>query len=159
MPVQMDTPSRLLRELLEQNRFTCQYAFGKVHADNHHLKLNPQTASLGFMFRHTGEIMHLLATFLGQPTEVQNTTMGFSDTGQGTDVEASRLLVESGYAQLIHLIDQKPAPWWEEAVETPFFGTLPRVRLFGHILNHNAYHAGQMSLALKRPGVSDLETT
>lgn len=124
--------------------------FRDIHPGNHHLKLNDQTASVGFYFRHTGELMFLLATFLGVETKVENTTMGFEDTGQGADVEASRSLVSRGYEMLESLVASREASWWAELVDTPFFGSVERLKLFAHILNHNAYHSGQIVLTLRR---------
>lgn len=139
-----------LRPLIEQNQRTCKYAFGEVSEANQSWRLNPETASAGFILRHTGEIMHLLMSLMGEPTEVKNTTMGFEDQGQGAEVSASRNLVHSGYEKLYLLADQKDAAWWDEVVDTSFFGPIQRIRLFGHVLNHNAYHAGQIGLTLKR---------
>lgn len=140
-----------LLQLIAQNQLTCYYVFQKIDPGNQGNRLNPSTAGVGFYYRHVGEIMHLLCTFLGVETAVENTTMGFSDTGQGSDIAASRALVDSGYALLNRLAESHDGSWWEGEVETPFFGVVQRVKLLGHILNHNAYHAGQIRLALKHP--------
>lgn len=140
-----------LLQLIAQNELTCHYVFHKIDQDNQDNKLNPSTARVGFYYRHVGEIIHLLCTFLGVETHVENTTMGFTDTGQGADIQASRELVASGYSLLNRLAESQDGSWWEGEVETPFFGVIPRVKLLGHILNHNAYHAGQIRLALKHP--------
>ncbi|MBC2837752.1 DinB family protein [Robiginitalea sp. SC105] len=147
----MEISAEFLGQLVEQNRYTCSFSFDKVGSHNHHLKLNADTASLGFLYRHVGEMMLLLGTFLGMETGVENTTMGYNDTGQGADTEASRALVSQGYDMLEGLASSRGADWWMEPVETPFFGQITRLRLFAHILNHNAYHSGQMGLTLKRP--------
>jgi uncharacterized damage-inducible protein DinB len=39
---------------------------------------------------------------------------------------------------------------WLKPVDTPFFGTVPRIRLFAHVLFHTSHHAGQISLTLAR---------
>ena len=85
----------LLKDLLDQNLKTCSYTFKEIDQKNSTLRLNDDTASVGFIYRHIGEIMHLISQFFGIPTSVQNTTIG-------------------------------------------------------HILYHNSYHCGQITLALKR---------
>ena len=92
----MEATTQLIQLLIEQNRHTCSFALDKVSPENLYWKLNDEAASIGFILRHLGEAQLLLGTFLGEGTEVSNTTMGFSDTGQGADLEASRGLVEAG---------------------------------------------------------------
>jgi len=139
-----------LQNILAQNQMTCSFTFNKLTADNAVFRLNERTASAGFYYRHIGEIIYLLATFLGVSTDVQNTTMGETDTGQGKDIEASKELIEKGFAMLETLIEKTPEAVWLEKIETPFFGTISRIRLFSHILFHNSNHAGQISLILAK---------
>jgi uncharacterized damage-inducible protein DinB len=136
----------LLLDLLAQNRITCGYTFNQVSAENIHFTLNGQTASVGFIYRHVGETMNMFGYFFGVPSDVQNTTMGRKDEGQGKDVEESRQLIEKGYTLLENLVENTLDASWQDTVKTPFFGTVSRVRLFAHVLYHNAYHAGQIGL-------------
>ncbi len=140
----------MLLQMLAQNQMTCGAAFHQITAENATTRLNAAAASAGFIYRHVGETMHLFGFFFGLPTWVQNTTMGYLDTGQGQNLEESRLLIEEGYAQLQALVKNTPEPSWLEPVDTPFFGTVSRVRLFSHILFHNAHHAGQIALTLSK---------
>jgi uncharacterized damage-inducible protein DinB len=39
---------------------------------------------------------------------------------------------------------------WLKPVDTPFFGTVSRIRLFAHALFHTSHHAGQISLTLAK---------
>lgn len=142
--------SAFLRLLIDQNKHTCSYSFEKVNRENLNWRLSPGAASVGFIYRHIGEIQWLLGTFLGADTGVVNTTMGFEDTGQGSDLEASRRLVDSGYGMLYDLVEKHGPDWWLEKIVTPFFGEIERMRLLGHILNHNAHHTGQISLIVSR---------
>ena len=140
----------LLKDLLEQNQNTCSFTFKEITQKNSSLKLNEDTASVGFMYRHIGEIMHLISQFFGIPTTVQNTTMGEKDTGKVYQWEESKKLVEEGYQLLENLIENLSEKEWMETIDTPFFGSISRVKLFGHILYHNSYHCGQITLTLKR---------
>jgi uncharacterized damage-inducible protein DinB len=142
--------SAFIRLLIDQNKNTSSYSFREINPENLRWRLSPGAASVGFMYRHIGEIQLLLGTFLGEATEVSNTTMGFKDTGQGADLEVSHRLVDSGYAMLYDLAEKHGTDWWTEKIETPFFGEIERIRLLGHILNHNAHHAGQIALTLAR---------
>lgn len=141
---------QLLSEMLLQNKLTCSFAFNQLNAQNGHLRLTAEAASVGFIYRHIGETMNLFGYFFGEPSEVQNTTMGQADTGQGSDIAESTQLIEKGFALLEKLIANHTDEWWLESIETPFFGSVSRFRLFSHILFHNAHHAGQISLTLSK---------
>ena len=140
----------VLSEILRQNQFTTHFALDKVSKENASLKLNEKTASIGFIYRHIGETMNLFGQFLGIPTDVTNTTIGQTDNGQGTDVEYSRQLISKGFVALQGLIENSADEDWLKTVDTPFFGTVTRIRLFVHALFHTSNHAGQISLTLAR---------
>jgi len=141
---------KLFLDLLKQNIQSCSYAFDAINKENSNYRLNESAASVGFIFRHVGETMLLFGNFFSLPTDVKNTTMGKQDTGQGKDLSFSRELLQKGYALLEQIITSTPAEGWFEPVETPFFGTVSKARLFSHILYHNSYHAGQVALTIKR---------
>jgi uncharacterized damage-inducible protein DinB len=88
--------------------------------------------------------------FFDKPIEVQNTTFGKQDEGQGNDFEESRKLIEKGFKMLEEIIETTPISAWSDIIQTPFFGAVSKARLFSHILYHNSYHAGQIALAIKR---------
>jgi len=106
-------------------------------------RLNEGTASIGFIYRHVGETINLFAQMLGTPTDVTNTTIGQTDAGQRYGVGRSRELIERGYRALEHLVETGNEADWLAPVETPFFGTVSRIRLFAHTLFHTSHHAGQ----------------
>ena len=136
---------------------TSHYSLDRVSTENVDFRLNEQVASIGFIYRHIGETMNLFTTFLGLETDVRNTTMGFTDTGQGKDVAKSRELVKQGYDLLWQLIETTPDEDWLSMIDTPFFGKVTRLRLFSHILFHNSHHAGQISLTLAKGSVTVTE--
>lgn len=140
----------ILLSILDQNQMTNSFAFGQITAENSDFRLNQQTASVGFIYRHIGETINLFGTFFGIPTEIQHTTMGQTDSGQGRDIKESRNLIESGYAMLRRLTGNTSDAEWLETIETPFFGEITKVRLFVHILYHSSYHAGQISLIMAK---------
>jgi len=59
-------------------------------------------------------------------------------------------LVSRGYEVLRELVESSPDEDWLKPVETPFFGTVTRIRLFVHALFHTSNHAGQISLTLAK---------
>src|SRR6185503_3370176 len=140
----------LLQNILEQNKMTSSYSLNRITNENAGLRLNKQAASIGFIYRHIGETMHLFTTFLGLKTDVQNTTMGCTDTGQGADAEESRRLVTKDHELLAGIINTTPEADWLTLIDTPFFGKVTRVRLFSHVLFHTSHHAGQIALTLSR---------
>ena len=75
---------------------------------------------------------------------------GKQDEGQGSDFDETKALLKKGYLMLEQLIENTSDGGWNETVDTPFFGTVSKARLFAHILYHNSYHAGQIGLTLKR---------
>ena len=138
----------VLLEIVKQNQFTSHFSFDKITEENASLRLNGKTASIGFIYRHIGETINLFGQFFGIPTDVENTTMGQIDKGEHYDVGHSRELIERGYQMLRDLVENSTDEDWLKPVDTPFFGTVSRARLFAHVLYHNSHHAGQISMTL-----------
>ena len=140
----------IFKDLLAQNILSCSFSLDMVNNENVSKKLNEKTSSVGFIYRHIGETMLMFGYFFGKPSEIQNTTMGKQDEGQGKDFEESKILIEKGFKMLEEIIESTPNSEWSEIVETPFFGSVSKAKLFSHILYHNSYHSGQIGLTLKR---------
>ena len=142
--------TEIFKDLLAQNIISCGFSLNMVNSENVSKSLNENTASVGFIYRHIGETMLMFGYFFGKPSNIQNTTMGKQDEGQGKDFEESKKLIEQGFKLLDEIIESTPILEWSEIVQTPFFGAVSKVRLFSHILYHNSYHSGQIALAIKR---------
>jgi uncharacterized damage-inducible protein DinB len=140
----------ILLEILKQNQFTSHFSLDRVNEQSAALRLNDKAASVGFIYRHIGETMNLFGQFFGVPTDVTNTTMGQTDNGQAFDLEQSRDLISRGYGVLKGLVENSADEDWLKPVDTPFFGTVSRIRLFAHVLFHNSHHAGQISMTLAK---------
>ena len=84
---------------------TNSFAFGQITDENTDFRLNKQAASVGFIYRYIGETINLFGTFFGIPTEIQHTTIGQTDDGQGRYIKESLELIESGYVMLRRLIE------------------------------------------------------
>lgn len=140
----------IFKDLLAQNILSCRFSLNLVNNENVTKILNENTASVGFIYRHIGETMLMFGYFFGMPSEIQNSTMGKQDVGQGKDVEESKRLIEKGFKMLEEIIESMPDAGWSEIIETPFFGPVSKARLFSHILYHNSYHSGQIALTIKR---------
>lgn len=140
----------ILREILEQNLKTCSYTFNEIKEENLSYRLNNKTATVGFIYRHIGEIMLLYGNFFGIPSRIQNTTMGQQDEGQGKNLKESEELIENGFKMLHQIIETTGEESWRDLIDTPFFGKVSKSKLLSHILFHNTYHAGQIGLTLKR---------
>jgi uncharacterized damage-inducible protein DinB len=149
----------VLLEIVKQNRHTSDFSFDRVTEDNANLRLNDKTASIGFIYRHIGEMLNLFGQFFGVPTDVENTTMGQIDTGQHHDISQSRELIERGYQMLQDLVENTSEEDWLKPVDTPFFGPVSRIRLFAHALFHTSNHAGQISLTLSKGRTSSADRT
>ena len=140
----------ILREILEQNLKTCSYTFNEIKEENLSYRLNNKTATVGFIYRHIGEIMLLYGNFFGIPSRIQNTTMGQQDEGQGKNLKESEEFIENGFKMLHQIIETTGEESWRDLIDTPFFGKVSKSKLLSHILFHNTYHAGQIGLTLKR---------
>jgi uncharacterized damage-inducible protein DinB len=140
----------IFRDLLQQNILSCSFSLNMVNSENISKSLNENTSSVGFIYRHIGETMLMFGYFFDKPIEVQNTTLGKQDEGQGNNFEESRKLIADGFKMLEEIIETTPTSGWSDIIETPFFGAVSKARLFSHILYHNSYHAGQIALAIKR---------
>ncbi|NVK48166.1 MAG: DinB family protein [Cyclobacteriaceae bacterium] len=154
----MNTQKKLLQEMLVQNITTNSFALNRVTNENQKYRLNAETASVGFIYRHIGETMNLFGYFFGIPSDIQNTTLVQQDNGQDYDIETSKLYIDQGYKMLENLINTSKDEDWFLKIDTPFFGTVTRMRLFSHILFHNSHHAGQISLTLSRGQVLTTES-
>lgn len=140
----------LLKNMVIQNQITSSYSFNRITEENTRLRLTKTAASVGFIYRHIGECINLFCQFFGVQTEIKNTTIGKTDEGQGKNIIESHTLIEEGFVKLYQLIETQPDDYWLGDIDTPFFGTVARVRLFAHILYHNSHHAGQISMTLAR---------
>jgi uncharacterized damage-inducible protein DinB len=140
----------IFRDLLQQNILSCSFSLNMVNSENISKSLNENTSSVGFIYRHIGETMLMFGYFFDKPIEVQNTTLGKQDEGQGNDFEKSRKLIDDGFKMLEEIIETTPTSGWSDIIETPFFGAVSKARLFSHILYHNSYHSGQIALTIKR---------
>lgn len=90
----------ILLNVLAQNQATNSFAVSRLTNDNADFRLNEQTGSAGFVYRHIGETINLFGTFFGMPADIENTTMGETENGQGQNIEESKELVEKGYEML-----------------------------------------------------------
>jgi uncharacterized damage-inducible protein DinB len=149
----------VLLEIVKQNQYTSSFSFNRITQENSGLRLNDRTASIGFIYRHIGETINLFSQFLGIPTDVRNTTMGETDTGQHFDIDYSRELIERGYKVLEELVEASSDEEWLKPVDTPFFGTVSKVRLFAHALFHTSNHAGQIALTLAKGSKASQDKT
>jgi hypothetical protein len=60
---------------------------------------------------------------------------------------------------LLDLVEDSAEEDWLKPVDTPFFGSVSRVRLFAHALFHTSNHAGQISLTLAKGRKSSVDGT
>lgn len=82
----------ILLLILYQSKNDCFRILKNINSENLKLRLNEQTASVGFIYRHIGEATNLIAQFFGYKTEVEGNTMGQKDTGLNYEYEISNAL-------------------------------------------------------------------
>ena len=98
----------IFKDLLAQNILSCSFSLNLVNSENISKSLNKNTSSVGFIYRHIGETMLMFGYFFGKPSEVQNTTLGKQDEGQGNDFEESKKLIDEGFKMLEEIIETTP---------------------------------------------------
>ena len=135
----------ILLQLLEQNRKDCSHFCKNIKTENINFRLQEQTASVGFIYRHIGETTNLIGKFFGYETTAEGTTVGQNDTGMQYDLETSHILFEQGYNTLEKLVNETSDTEWLENVETTWFGQISRIKLFSLTLFHNSHHCGQIA--------------
>ncbi|MDQ8014456.1 MAG: DinB family protein [Flavobacterium nitrogenifigens] len=138
----------ILFGLLDQNRKGCQATFKNITEKNATFRLTEKTASVGFIYQHIGETANILGQAFGTETNIENTTIGQSDTGNKYDLETSHQLIEQGYQMLENTIQKSLDSDWLEEIEAPFFGKIQKLKLFSIILFHNSHHCGQIASAI-----------
>jgi uncharacterized damage-inducible protein DinB len=94
--------------------------------------------------------MNLFGYFFGYPQPTSNTTMGREDDGTHYDLSESKALIERGFNLFENMAKTLSEEEWSEIIDTPFFGKVSKMKLFSHVLFHNAHHAGQIALTLSR---------
>ncbi len=140
----------VLLQLVEQNSSQCTGTFKNINNENINFRLTAKTASVGFIYRHIGEIMNTLGRFLGFETDAENTTLGQPDTGLNYDLADSHRLVEEGFAKLKGVINSTPDDDWLADIKVPMFGEISRMRLLSLVLFHNSHHCGQIASAIRK---------
>ncbi|MBX2915765.1 MAG: DinB family protein [Cyclobacteriaceae bacterium] len=138
----------IMLQQLEQNKMDCLRILKNINPENASFRLTEKTASVGFIYRHIGESVHLLAQFFGYPTTIEGTTMGQSDTGARYDLNTSQEIFDQGYKTLENLVNETSEKDWLEEIETTWFGRISRIKLYSITLFHNSHHCGQIASAL-----------
>lgn len=140
----------IMLQQLEQSKMDGSRVLNNINSENASFRLSEKTASAGFIYRHIGESIHLLAQFFGYQTDVEGTTMGQSDTGKAYDLNTSKEIFEQGYKTLEKLVNETSENDWLEEIETTWFGKISRIKLYSLTLFHNAHHCGQIASAIAK---------
>ncbi len=131
-----------------------QRAVAQLTDENRHRRLNPESASAGFMLQHLAESIYpILHHTVGTPMPedvILRTTRGTKDEGQAGDAAYIQGLISKAYAHAEAVLKSLSDEQLGTSVDTKFWGTLTRAEVFGLIMYHNAYHIGQAMLTIKR---------
>ena len=138
----------IMLQQLAQSKMDCARILHNINAENASFRLSEKTASAGFIYRHIGESIHLLAQFFGHQTDVEGLTMRKSDTGTAYDLNTSNEFFQRGYTTLERIVHETSESDWLEEIESAWFGKISRIKLYSIILFHNAHHCGQIASAI-----------
>lgn len=138
----------ILNQIIEQSKSDCSRIFSKINNENVKFRLINETASVGFTYRHIGEITNSLANFFSYEIDIENTTLGQIDDDKDYDIEISNHLFQQAYTRLEKLVNDIPDEDWLQEIETTWFGKISRIKLLSMTLFHNSHHCGQIASAL-----------
>lgn len=108
--------------------------------------------SVGFLIRHIGDVELLFVkNVFGEPSIKVHakTVIAQYDTGEWTNLEELLDYQQEAFRLLKAIIEKQTAEDWQKTITTREFGTKTKAEAIGRVISHTAYHAGQLSLALK----------
>ena len=108
--------------------------------------------SAGFLIRHIADVELLFAKNVFGSTEIKvqaKTVIAQHDTGEWTNLHELLEYQQYAFDNLKAIIEKQTDEDWQQAITTKEFGTKTKAEALGRIISHSAYHAGQLSLALK----------
>lgn len=112
-------------------------------------RVHPDSNSVGYLLRHIAEADYFFATsFLNNTETVENKAIGpgAKDSNQFTDLNELLAFLEQSGAMFERAIENISD--WDTKIESRM-GALSRREGVGRNIAHTAYHAGQISLAIK----------
>jgi uncharacterized damage-inducible protein DinB len=139
-----------LIDLWKEGRTRLTNQLSKIKPEDLTKKLGDSPNSAGFLIRHIAEIELLFAKNVFGNTDVKvdaQTLKAGKDTGEWTDLESLKALVQEAGTQLEKAINSQKD--WEAVIETKEFGKKTKAEAFGRITTHTAYHAGQLAIVVK----------
>jgi uncharacterized damage-inducible protein DinB len=141
----------IYQTLWAQHRNFLEGNLKKLKEESKDRRLNPDTASLGFLCLHVVEAIHLIASMvLDQPLTVPLTIgMGDKDDGREINIEKVYEVLASADKVMDTVFSTFSDEKWVERVQTPF-GEISRAEGLGFLMYHTAYHIGQIALTYKR---------
>ena len=113
-------------------------------------RVDPDANSAGWLLRHIAEVELLFAkNVFNRELNVKAQTIGSiaKDHGQFNEIAPLTDLLTQAEEELGSAI--KNTDDWESNVTTAEFGTVTKAEALARIMTHTAYHAGQVSLAVK----------
>jgi uncharacterized damage-inducible protein DinB len=108
--------------------------------------------SAGFLIRHIADVELLFAKNVFGSTEIKvqaKTVIAQHDTGEWTNLHELLDYQQYAFDNLKAIIEKQTDEDWQQAITTKEFGAKTKAEALGRIISHSAYHAGQLSLALK----------
>ena len=148
----MDTQTNIIVTLWEESRTRLEDKIGDITTDDLKKKLVPSPNSIGFLLRHIAEVELLFAknVFGAKDTKIiAKTLIAQHDTGEWTDLEEIRSMLERSRETLKTILLQQNDSDWSDPIETTEFGTRTKAQALGRITSHTAYHAGQLGIIIK----------
>lgn len=137
-------------ELWKEGRTRLTNQLVNIKSEDLPKKLGESPNSTGFLIRYIAEVELLFAknVFGNMEAKVDAQTLkAGKDTGEWTDLESLKSIVEEAGIQLEKAIESQED--WSSIIETREFGKKTKAEAFGRITTHTAYHAGQLAIVVK----------
>ncbi len=146
----------ILNSIADTNFLKVKLLLEKLTTENSLNRINQETGTAGFYFRHIAEAQILLGKLFfdsstNLPYENPLTMRVPNDDGRQYDIEETKMMMQTGFDSLKSIIENTSESDWHTIKHTQPFGDIMLIQGLSRVLNHNAHHCGQIELCFKKP--------
>jgi len=144
--------SKSLNEAYVEARTRLQQLTIQLTENDLRKTLSPSSNSIGFLLRHIADVELLFSKNVFKSLDINvraKTVIEKKDTGEWTNLTEILAYLEDARSKIYYAIHVQGDNSWNDLVTTNEFGTKSKIKAFGRIISHTAYHAGQIGMILK----------
>ena len=144
--------SKSLNEAYVEARTRLQQLTIQLTENDLRKTLSPSSNSIGFLLQHIADVELLFSKNVFKSLDINvraKTIIEKKDTGEWTNLIEILAYLEEARSKIYYAIHVQGDNSWNDLVTTIEFGTKSKIKAFGRIISHTAYHAGQIGMILK----------